>query len=175
MNRHVGPLTQVTQLSGRQAGERVAKALDGVHGIHITDIGKSCQPHSVSALRYVRSMNPMSRPDLRAVVRQNCERLYLFKKRAEEMVWSAFASDVGIGNGTAQRINEQTNDPSLATIDSIARYFGLAAWQMLVPHLDPADPPAILLNTSQLKMLDALEESALALAETRAEYNKDAA
>lgn len=36
-----------------------------------------------------------------------------------------------------------TKDPRLSTIDTIASATGYAPWQLLVPSLDPADPPTL--------------------------------
>ena len=35
------------------------------------------------------------------------------------------------------------NEPTLDTVESIAKVFGLQAWQMLVPNLQPSRPPEL--------------------------------
>lgn len=78
------------------------------------------------------------------------------------MSWSGLAQDTGIGNGTAQRINEMTSDASLSTIEAVALRYGLEAWHVLVPGLDPKNPPVFLMTDSERKLYDSLAKSALA-------------
>lgn len=82
------------------------------------------------------------------------------------MSWSGLAQDTSIGNGTAQRINEMTSDASLSTIEAVALRYGLEAWHVLVPGLDPKNPPVFLMTDSERKLYDSLAKSALGVSQS---------
>lgn len=44
---------------------------------------------------------------------------------------------------TISRALNQENSPQLATIEDLARGCGLEPWQLLVPGLDPKNPPTL--------------------------------
>jgi hypothetical protein len=113
----------------------------------------------------VRRMNAMERPVLREVVRQNCVALFMHRFHCRKMSWLAFSRFTGIGNGTAQRINEQSADASLSTLDAISRAFGLHAWQMLIPSLDPTNPPVFVMTSAERKLYDSLRSAVNKIAE----------
>jgi transcriptional regulator with XRE-family HTH domain len=61
---------------------------------------------------------------------------------------------------TVNRIVNGTMDPTVSMLEAIAKKFGLAAWQLLVPDLDPEDPPVLRSASAQEKALfDKLKES----------------
>lgn len=48
----------------------------------------------------------------------------------------------GLGaSGISRLVNG--HNASLKTVDALAEAFGLHAWQLLVPHLDPKNPPVV--------------------------------
>jgi transcriptional regulator with XRE-family HTH domain len=64
---------------------------------------------------------------------------------------------------TVNRIVNGSMDPTASMLEAIARKFGLAAWQLLVPNLDPEDPPALRTTTPAERVLftklkEAMEE-----------------
>ena len=61
--------------------------------------------------------------------------------------------DCGIGLGTAARIKKQQTSVGIDVLHRIASHFGLAPWQVLVPGLDPANPPTLQPVSSQERML----------------------
>lgn len=67
----------------------------------------------------------------------------LMIKRFGKVNLKGFAALCDIGVGTVQRIQEQKTSVGLAVLDKIADKFDLAAWQLLVPGFDPANPPAL--------------------------------
>jgi transcriptional regulator with XRE-family HTH domain len=54
---------------------------------------------------------------------------------------------------TVNRIVNGTMDPTVSMLEAIAKKFGLAAWQLLVPDLDPEDPPVLRSASAQEKAL----------------------
>lgn len=86
------------------------------------------------------------------------------------MSWAAFSRETEIGNGTAQRINEMTSDASLSTLDAISAHYGLQAWHLLLPKLDPRNPPVFLMTEAEQQVYDMLAKSCRAVAEQRPAY-----
>lgn len=56
---------------------------------------------------------------------------------------SRLALECGFAQSTASRLKHQTVAPGIDKIDLIARRFSLATWQLLVPGMDPKNPPAL--------------------------------
>ena len=118
-------------------------------------------------------MSPKNKVNLRQVVRDNCIALFRHEHQsARRMSWSAFAADCKIGNGTAQRINEMTADPALSTLESIADRYGLQAWHVLLPLLDPKNPPVFLMTDAERQLYEALARDAEALMRRGSTYQK---
>lgn len=171
MNRDARPIRQSAQLGRIHGLKGPAEALDRVHGADITDIGNFSQPYSVKPFRYRGAMQDRARVNLRQVIRDNCEALWLYHSGAKRMSWSALAQDTGIGNGTAQRINEMSADARISTLEAIASRYQLFAWHLLLPDLDPANPPVFLMTQAERDLYQTLEASARALAESPRAYN----
>lgn len=53
------------------------------------------------------------------------------------------ARDCEIGPATVVRIKEQNTSVGLETMEKIADHFGVAVWQLLVPGMDPKNPPVL--------------------------------
>lgn len=53
---------------------------------------------------------------------------------------------------------EGTSAPQLDVVAAIAAAFDLLPWQLLVPDLDPADPPRTQLSSAQKRARDEYEE-----------------
>ena len=56
---------------------------------------------------------------------------------------SQLAADCGFSQSTATRIKQQGTAIGLDRLQMIAHAFGLATWQLLVPGLDPNNPPVL--------------------------------
>lgn len=67
----------------------------------------------------------------------------LMMKRYGEVNLSRFSTDCGFAQSTATRIKQQQTAIGLDKLDMIARAFGLSTWQLLVPGMDPENPPAL--------------------------------
>ena len=79
--------------------------------------------------------------DSNATLWQNVEALMM--KRFGAVNLKGFASHCGVGIATVQRIQAQKTSVGLAILDKIADRHGLSAWQLLVPGLDPDNPPTL--------------------------------
>lgn len=49
----------------------------------------------------------------------------------------------GVGKSTIDRIRKGETSARIDNLEALATAFGLSAWQLLVPELDPKTPPAI--------------------------------
>ena len=54
---------------------------------------------------------------------------------------AAVGKAAGIDQRTVGRILSGSHSPTLERVDALARCFGLLAWQLLIPGLDPKNPP----------------------------------
>lgn len=55
----------------------------------------------------------------------------------------ALAKKASIGEGSVWRATKGEVGVTLDTLEALAAVFGLAPWQLLVPHLDPNNPPVV--------------------------------
>lgn len=69
--------------------------------------------------------------------------LSLMQHHYKEENLSRLAAECGFAQSTATRIKQGKISPGLDKLDLIARRFGLATWQLLVPGMDPRNPPAL--------------------------------
>lgn len=53
------------------------------------------------------------------------------------------AAKAKIDQKTVWRITKKLNEPSTDKVERIAAVFGLEAWQLLVPDLQPSHPPEL--------------------------------
>lgn len=97
------------------------------------------QPHSVCGFRYRLRME--KRADPRRVLWQNVRAL--MQKRYGKENLTQFAKDTGVGPGTASRLKAQETYAQLDTIEQIAAEFDLLPWQLLVPGMEPENPPVL--------------------------------
>ncbi len=62
---------------------------------------------------------------------------------------AAVAKRAGMDQRTVGRIINREHSPTVVQLERLARAFGIAPWQLLVPRFDPGDPPAMPLTVSQ--------------------------
>jgi transcriptional regulator with XRE-family HTH domain len=73
----------------------------------------------------------------------------------------------GIPQRTISRIKRGEVSPTLNSIDGLAKAFGLLPWQLLVPEMDPRNPPLLRAASQEEK---ELYDRLLAAAEQLAKY-----
>jgi hypothetical protein len=127
-----------------------------------TLFGITNQPHSDEELNYHVPManNPNN---TKAVLWENVQSLML-RKYHKENLW-AFCKFVGIGPATGTRIKEQRTSVGMDVIEKIADKFDLQPWHLLVPNLDPANPPLVLVSDVEQKFYASMRASAAAFAD----------
>lgn len=87
------------------------------------------------------------------IVVKNLESLIACHKTLNSQ--AAIGKAAKVDQKTVGRILNKTNEPSLEVVGKIAKAFGLAAWQMLVPDLEPTNPPMLASESNALKKLYA--------------------
>lgn len=67
----------------------------------------------------------------------------------------------GPSNGTLDRMRRMTAGASIDQLDTLAKVYGLEPWQLLVPNLDPTNPPMLAtISKQQLEMLERIKQAA---------------
>lgn len=61
----------------------------------------------------------------------------------------------GGSNGTVGRMLKGNTSARIDAVAQVARVFGLQAWQLLVPNLDPDHPPVLEMDTRNAELLAA--------------------
>lgn len=65
---------------------------------------------------------------------------------------TAVGKRAGVDQRTVGRILNQEHSPNLVQIGKLAAAFGLQPWQLLVPHLDPTNPPVVHLTQAEREL-----------------------
>lgn len=67
----------------------------------------------------------------------------------------------GPSNGTLDRIRRMESGASIDQLDTLAKIYGLEPWQLLVPNLDPTNPPMLAaISAKQMEMLERIKQAA---------------
>ncbi len=64
----------------------------------------------------------------------------------------AYAKKAGVGEGTVSRARRGDGNTTIANLDAMARAVRLAAWQLLLPDLDPTSPPRVVSGSDQVEV-----------------------
>lgn len=78
-------------------------------------------------------------------VARNLTALMAHEKDRKRSLWTAqaVAAKAEIGHGTVDRVAKGQTNVNIANLHAIAKVFGLRAWQLLVPDLQPDNPPVL--------------------------------
>jgi len=135
------------------------------HGDIVTANGYLMQPQSVTSLLDTPHMS-QKRKDPLLIVAENLRRCM------ESPVGPN--SQLGIhklcklSQSTVGRTLAGTNDLRVSTLDNIAELYNLHAWHLLVPDLDPQNPPVLRgISADEEQLYQRLREAAQGLAELK--------
>jgi len=81
----------------------------------------------------------MVRRDVKEIVWENVQAL--MRARYGKINQKRFIEDSGVGNGTVTRIKNRRTSVGIDKVQQIAEAYGLEAWHLLMPDLDPNNPP----------------------------------
>lgn len=121
-----------------------------------TGFGGICLPHPVGCLGYFPTV---PRTTLKAVLWQNVKALMVARYGKENL--TRLATECRIGPGTATRIKEQRTSVGLDVLEQIAGTFHVEPWQLLVPGMDPSNPPVLRqANAAERELYERLLQAA---------------
>lgn len=63
-----------------------------------------------------------------------------------------------IGVGTAQRIKDRETSVGLDIVDRVAGVFGLQAWQILLPNLNPKNVPVTMISDAEKRLYERYDK-----------------
>ena len=89
----------------------------------------------------------------------NVKRLMAHHRLAQAGV----AKRAGMDQKTISRIIRREHSPSIDKLSGLAEAFGLQAWQLLVPYLDPSNPPVVQMTPIEKDLYDRLKQAAALL------------
>lgn len=75
----------------------------------------------------------------------------------------------GISKGTLARIKDQKTAVGLDLLEKLADFFHMQPWQMLIPELDPKNPPVFAITEAEKRFyagLAAIKDLAKTIADT---------
>ena len=79
--------------------------------------------------------------DARQILARNLKAL--MKAHRELNTLPKITAQCGVSNGTLDRMRRATAATRIDQVELVAGAFGLAAWQMMVPGLEPKNPPVL--------------------------------
>jgi hypothetical protein len=113
-------------------------------------------------------MNANPKRDPITVLRSNVEALLIHAKYVKKdgtPNWHAFVKASKLPAGNVQRISEAQTSIGIALVGKVAACFGLEAWQLLLPGLDPSNPPVFVMTESERSLYRRFRDAAHQLAE----------
>jgi len=116
-----------------------------------------CKAHMPSLLRDTRRMKRAPTE----IVSANLRALMLDSDMAKwggEPNQSMLAKLSGADQRMIGRVLAQELSPTVDMLEKLARAFGLHAWQMLIPDLDPRNPPVVVMSEAERQFYRRLEE-----------------
>ena len=96
-------------------------------------------------------------PGVQEVLWQNCQALMVSRYGKENL--TQFAKDTKIGPGSASRIKARKTSVGLDVLSKIADSFDLQPWHLLMPNLDPSNPPVVMLTEAEQKLYKRLKRA----------------
>lgn len=103
----------------------------------------------------------MSSIDTKEILWQNVSSLMRHHFGKENL--SELARKAEIGLATCDRIKKRETSVGTDVLERVAGVFGLEAWHLLTPNLNPANPPVIWMTTTEYDLYEKLRVSALSL------------
>jgi DNA-binding XRE family transcriptional regulator len=76
----------------------------------------------------------------------------------------SLARKAGVSMSTIARIRKQEVGGSIDVLESIAKCYGLQAWQLLMPNLDPTNPPVFCMTATERELYRNLKSAAATIA-----------
>lgn len=88
---------------------------------------------------------------------------------------SRLAREAGLGLATINRLKQQETSTGVDVLEKIAHVFEVQVWQLLVPGMDPKNPPVLKVGgTTELEFYKALESIRAQVQELESKLDVDA-
>lgn len=100
--------------------------------------------------------------DTKKVLWQNVSRLMVYHWGREHL--ARLSRDAEIALASTTRLKEQRTSVGVDLLDKIAKCFHLQAWHLLVPNLDPSNPPVVYLTEHEKALYERFRAAARDLA-----------
>ena len=115
-------------------------------------------PQPVGALPYIFGM-----PDSKQILWENVSTLMVHHWGKENL--SELSRKAKVGLATCDRIKKRETSVGTDVLEKVADVFGLQAWHLLTPNLDPANPPVIWLTKTERDLYENMRSAARMLTE----------
>lgn len=104
--------------------------------------------------------------DIREVVAANVQTLIDYARDHDRPYGDqkALAKKARIAMSTVARIRKAEVGVSVDVLEAIANAYGLSAWQLMMPNLDPTNPPVVCITASERALYRKLKSAAAELA-----------
>lgn len=99
--------------------------------------------------------------DTKTIFKENLLRVIAHQYGAKPST-RALNKDTGVSIGSIQRALEGETSIGLDVLTQFAQAFGLQPWHMLVPNLDPSNPPVTHLTQVERDLYEKIRSSILA-------------
>jgi hypothetical protein len=124
---------------------------------NIATFGKLNQPDLANSFEYDSNMAKQPNKS-KAVLWNNIETL--MKRDFGKVNIRQFHLKTKLSLGTVQRLKEQETNIGLEVLDHIAEVFGLQSWHLLIPDLDPSNPPLVLISDVEKRFYASIKQTA---------------
>lgn len=100
--------------------------------------------------------------DTKMVIAQNLKNLMAHR----QITQMELGKRAGVTQSTIGRLLRAEVAASTDTLDAVAKFFDLEAWQMCIPNLDPANPPLIAtISENERRFYESIKKAAKQLSE----------
>lgn len=89
------------------------------------------------------------------IVSENIVRLKKWKHMRSD---AALAEKAKVDQKTIWRIRNRQQSPTLDVLESVAQAFGLHAWHLLIPDIDPNNPPVCAMSRAEREFYRKVRE-----------------
>jgi hypothetical protein len=126
-------------------------------GDNLAIFGKINQSDLANDLQYDSGM--ANHPyNSKAILWKNVETL--MKRDFGKVNILKFHQKTKLSLGMIQRIKEQQTNMGIDVLDQIAAVYGLQSWHLLIPDLDPSNPPLVLISDVEKRFYASMKQSA---------------
>ena len=100
---------------------------------------------------------PTKAPDTKTILWQNVRSLMLYHYKRENL--NQLVRDTKIGPGSASRLKAAKTSVGLDTLEKISKRFELQPWHLLLPNLDPSNPPVAMMTETEVQLYRRLKRA----------------